>query len=185
MKKIASVAASVAAFAALAMASGASAQATSTWTPQPADGWYLSGSLNVQQSITLACGVTGRAKTTSSVAGEITSFGLTGGMFNLCNTLGISSLPWVIEPLVAPPSGTTAAGFKGVRIKNLYVTSTLGYCQGDVLADFDEINQTLIFNSGTFVPGYVGSTYTPCYLDGQVTLTPTGAGSNTFALDIA
>lgn len=164
MKRVASISASIAAFALAALASGASAQ---TWSPAPRNGWSLSGALEVQQTLTLNCGVTGRAETLSANTGEIDAFNFTASPDAACALLG-ENTPWAIEPLSAGPSG---AG-PGVRI-HLDVTALFNSCVGYVDGDFNNSTQTITFPPDSPV---VGSSPT-CTVEGDVILTPVNHSS--------
>lgn len=157
MKRVASISASIAAFTLAALASGASAQ---TWAPAPTDGWSLSGRLQVQQSLSLSCGVSGHATTSSSNAGVIDAFAFVAPD-SLCGLLG-ENTPWAIEPLSSGPSGTGP----GVRIY-LDVTALFNTCTGYVDGDYDNVN-TISFPAGSVVQGSSPA----CTVEGEVVLTP-------------
>jgi len=165
MQKVATIAASIAALALTVFASNASAQ---TWAPVT-DGWTLSGNLNVQQTLSLNCDVTGHAKTTSSNTGTIDAFNFVPGS-SACAVLG-ENLPWSIAPLAVGPSGG-----KGVRI-TLSVTALFTTCAGYVDGDYDNAG-TISFPVGSQVMGG-GST---CYLDGEVVLTPDHGNTQTLII---
>ena len=157
MRKVASVYASIAVLALSGMASGALAQ---TWVPAPIDGWSLSGSLEVQQTLVLNCGVNGHASTTSATSGVINAFNFTAPDA-ACALLG-ENTPWTIEPLSVGPSGTGP----GVRI-HLDVTALFNTCTGYVDGDYDNVN-TISFPPGSIVQGSSPT----CTVEGVVVLTP-------------
>ncbi|MNS23058.1 hypothetical protein D3C72_548640 [compost metagenome] len=171
MKKFASVAAAAAALSVLVCASGASAQTAATWSPT-VDGWNLSGLLSMNQSVNVDCQLDVEAKTTSTTTGQINSFVLTPAPTLLCSSLTPSSLPWSIEPL---KNASTGQYF--IRINNLHVTTSLGYCQGDVVGEWFNVPQNLVFTGAT-VDGKVFGFDAPCTIDGEVHATPARANAS-------
>lgn len=148
---VSSTAAAVAALMVAIIPGLASAQ---TWTPAPADGYSLSGNLDVEQSVKLNCDVTGRAKTTGSNTGEIYSLNFVSGDV-LCGLLG-ENTPWAIEPI----NSST------VRV-HVDVTALWNDCDGYFDAAYSA--GTITLASRTQV---IGSSPTCWVGPGSITLTP-------------
>lgn len=152
MKKF--VSATAAGAVALLAAIVPSASSAQTWSPAPADGYTLSGNIDVEQSIKLNCDVTGRAKTTGSNTGEISSLNFAAGD-TLCSLLG-ENTPWAIEPISAST----------VRV-HVNVTALWNNCSGYFDANYS--SGTLTLPSRTLVVGSSPS----CWVGpGSITLTP-------------
>ncbi|WP_292226525.1 hypothetical protein [Brevundimonas sp.] len=166
MKKFAYlVAGAVAGLAAMVGASSASAQ---SWSPAPANGWSLNGVLNVQQTLSLSCTVTGHAKTYTSNTGDIDAFNFSGG---LCG--GITpNLNWAIEPIYIGAGG-------GVRV-HINVKALFSTCSGYI--DGELVGQKIVFNRQE-VKKLDGSSNSPkCYVEGYADLTPTAPNSSPLSI---
>jgi len=143
----------IAAASMMAAASGASAGSWTTGT------YELKGPLVLNQSITLNCNPTKFGLNASSTSsGSVTSVDWSSS----CNgTLTPGAVSWVATPISA-----TSASIK------LYVTTSLGYCDGTVTGVWNNSAQTLTFPSGTTVPGRVFGISVPCSITGTLTATP-------------
>lgn len=149
MKKFASFV-----IAAAAMVCAASSASAGSWTTGTYD---LGGTLTLNQSITLTCATSFDLNASSAAAGTVTSVDWGG-----CNgTLTPGAVSWVATPISA-----TSASIK------LYVTTTLGHCDGTVTGTWNNATQKLTFPSGTTVPGKVFGISVPCAITGVLTAVP-------------